>query len=237
MKTRIFPAWISLLLIFATPFSSAQMPTRTGKVAEIINVQSYTYMRLEAPDIWLASTPSTITVGEEIKFSGGMEMRNFHSKTLNRTFESIIFVQKVSPVNQQSKHVQGTKIKDLSSTDSYHNSPEPVSVIAPDRGEISPLIDGKSIAEIHEKSVELNSTAVKLRAMVVKVNQNIMGKNWITLEDGTGQSPKHQLRATSSELVSPGDVVIASGMLKTDVDLGSGYKYDALLENATFLKE
>jgi hypothetical protein len=61
-----------------------------------------------------------------------------------------------------------------------------------------------------------------------------MGKNWITLRDGTGTEPDNKIIATSSELVSPGDLVIASGTVKTDIDIGAGYKYKVLLEEATF---
>jgi hypothetical protein len=68
----------------------------------------------------------------------------------------------------------------------------------------------------------------------MKVSQNIMGKNWITMQDGTGTEPDNRLVATSSELVSPGDLVIASGILKKDIDIGAGYKYKILLEEATF---
>ena len=56
----------------------------------------------------------------------------------------------------------------------------------------------------------------------------------MTLQDGTGTAPNNKLLATSAELVSPGDVVIAKGTLRNDVDLGSGYTYKILLEETTF---
>jgi len=34
-----------------------------------------------------------------------------------------------------------------------------------------------------------------------------MGKNWITLQDGTGTAPNNRLIATSLELVGVGDLV------------------------------
>jgi hypothetical protein len=36
------------------------------------------------------------------------------------------------------------------------------------------------------------------------------------------------------EMASPGDMVIARGIVRTDIDLGSGYKYKVLLEEVTF---
>ena len=108
------------------------------------------------------------------------------------------------------------------------------SVQAPAPGEIPPLSDGKTIVALFAESAQLNKQAVSLRAKVMKVSQNIMGKNWITLQDGTGTEPDNKLVTTSSELVSPGDLIIARGILRKDVDIGAGYKYKVLLEEATF---
>ena len=68
----------------------------------------------------------------------------------------------------------------------------------------------------------------------MKVSLNIVGKNWITLQDGTGTAPDNRLIATSSEVVSVGDLVTVKGVVHTNVDLGSGYTYSVLLEEATF---
>ena len=72
--------------------------------------------------------------------------------------------------------------------------------------------------------------------MVIKVRPNIMSKNWITLQDGTGTAPNDKLMATSSEMVNVGELVTAKGVLQNDVDLGHGYRYAALLEEATFIE-
>jgi len=42
------------------------------------------------------------------------------------------------------------------------------------------------------------------------------------------------LLTTSQEVVAPGDLVIVKGTVATDVDLGYGYEYEVLLEEATF---
>jgi hypothetical protein len=61
-----------------------------------------------------------------------------------------------------------------------------------------------------------------------------MGKNWITLQDGTGSDPDNKILATSQESVAPGALVVARGTVVTDVDLGYGYQYKVLLEEVTF---
>ena len=50
-----------------------------------------------------------------------------------------------------------------------------------------------------------------------------MGRNWITLQDGTGTKPGNKIVATSQETATIGDLVIAKGKINTDVDLGRGY--------------
>ena len=68
----------------------------------------------------------------------------------------------------------------------------------------------------------------------MKVSLDISGKNWITLQDGTGTAPNNKLIATTSEVVAVGDLVTVTGVVHTDVDLGSGYNYSVLLEEAKF---
>ena len=80
----------------------------------------------------------------------------------------------------------------------------------------------------------MSDQTVGLRARVIKVNENIMGKNWITLQDGTGTAPNDKLLATSLESVAPGETVTVRGVVRNDVDLGSGYRYNVLLEEAIF---
>jgi hypothetical protein len=67
--------------------------TLSGKVVETMNAAGYTYVSLEnnGKKTWVAVPATTVKVGQEVTCQPGMEMRNFTSKTLNRTFESIIF--------------------------------------------------------------------------------------------------------------------------------------------------
>jgi len=68
-------------------------PSLSGKVVETMNSGGYTYVSLEnsGKKTWVAIPAAAVKVGQEVTCQPGMEMRNFTSKTLNRTFESIIF--------------------------------------------------------------------------------------------------------------------------------------------------
>lgn len=65
----------------------------SGKVAETMNSGGYTYVSIEksGKKTWVAIPLTPVRVGQEIALQPGMEMKNFTSKTLNRTFESVIF--------------------------------------------------------------------------------------------------------------------------------------------------
>ena len=73
-----------------------------------------------------------------------------------------------------------------------------------------------------------------MQARVVKVNANILDKNWVTLQDGTGAPPEDKLTATTSQVVSVGDEFTVTGIVQNDVSLGSGYDYKVILEEAHF---
>jgi hypothetical protein len=65
----------------------------SGKVVETMNSGGYTYVSLEknGQKSWVAIPAAAVKIGQELTCLPGMEMKNFKSKTLNRSFESIIF--------------------------------------------------------------------------------------------------------------------------------------------------
>lgn len=69
------------------------IPVIKGKVKETLNSSGYTYVLLESKGktIWVAIPETKITVGKEMSFESDKEMKNFYSKSLNRTFDTIIF--------------------------------------------------------------------------------------------------------------------------------------------------
>lgn len=74
--------------------TETEPPRLAGKVVETMDVGGYTYICLERGDgkrIWTALPTMKVTVGQELELLPGMKMANFTSKSLNRTFEVIIF--------------------------------------------------------------------------------------------------------------------------------------------------
>ncbi|MDH4233638.1 MAG: NrfJ-related protein [Gallionella sp.] len=81
--------------------AAAQLPNK-GKVLEVIDTSMYTYLQVsgDSGPVWLAVSKTDIAKGTNVGYANGAVMSNFHSKTLNRTFDKIIFLDKVVPVKK-----------------------------------------------------------------------------------------------------------------------------------------
>ena len=83
------------------------------------------------------------------------------------------------------------------------------------------------------KTVEaLNVEKVKLKGKVVKVNNNIMKKNFLHIQDGTGKEGTNDVTVTSAQTANEGDMVTVVGKVMLDRDFGSGYTYPLIIEDA-----
>ena len=74
---------------------SAQANKRfMGKVAETFNSAGYTYMRVQTADsgdVWAAVMETSVAIGSTVSLTESLTMHDFHSKSLNRTFDKIVF--------------------------------------------------------------------------------------------------------------------------------------------------
>lgn len=80
----------------------ASQLTNSGTVLDVIDSTTYTYMQVssDAGAIWLAAYRNDIAKGDTVNYSKGVVMTNFHSKSLNRTFDKIVFVDAVIPAKK-----------------------------------------------------------------------------------------------------------------------------------------
>ena len=95
----------------------------------------------------------------------------------------------------------------------------------------------KTIAELFAGKSELSGKQVSVRGKVVKYNEQIMGKNWIHLQDGTGDAGSNDLTITTASAAKVGDTVLITGKIVLDKDFGYGYKYELIIEDGTVVIE
>ena len=94
-----------------------------------------------------------------------------------------------------------------------------------------------TVAEILASENSLGGMEVLVRGKVVKFNANVMGKNWVHLQDGTGKVGTNDLTITTDETAELGATVLVRGTVTLNKDFGHGYRYEVLIEDATITTE
>lgn len=93
--------------------------------------------------------------------------------------------------------------------------------------------DVLTIEAVYAGKDRLKGQRIQVSGRVVKVNNGIMGKNFIHIQDGTGRAGANDLTVTTQDLVHVGDQVVATGLVTVARDFGAGYAYPLILEEAT----
>jgi hypothetical protein len=117
--------------------------------------------------------------------------------------------------------------------------PQPtVAYTAVDTTGLNKAEGGKSVAELFAEKDQLAGKTVSVRGKVVKVLANTMDRNWVHLRDGTGADKTNDLTVTTKDpLPGVGATVLVTGTLAKDKNLGLGYQYSVLLEDAKVTTE
>ncbi|MCE9574747.1 MAG: nucleotide-binding protein [Deltaproteobacteria bacterium] len=197
-----------------------------GTVLETMNSGGYTYAKLgrTTGPVWVAGPETKLAVGAVVAPVQGALMTAFHSDTLNRTFDQIYFIPSFpgadgKPVDPHAGAMPATGTPPV--------TPAPV-------GKIDPAEGGQTIAQVFADKAKLGGKPVVVRGQVVKLNEGILGRNWLHIQDGTGAAGTNDLTVTyATGTVAKGDVVVVRGTVALDQDFGAGYKYDVIVENAT----
>ena len=244
--------------VAATPVNKATPAngSLSGKVLETMDSGGYTYVLLETESgkRWVAAPKTTVTVGQTATFAPGMVMRNFKSETLDRTFDEVVFSSgkagghmaaassggacpsgdskagKMGGAGMGMGAMAGSGMGAMKS--SGRVTVPPLDLVI----EKAPGANAYTVAEIYAKGADLNQKKVAVRGKVVKVSANIMGKNWIHMQDGSGkpEAGTHDLVLTSQQKPTVGEVLIGEGVMAADKDFGAGYRYKVIVEETQF---
>jgi len=205
----------------------------TGTLVERIAVAPYVYLRLKTAtgELWVAVLEAPLTVGAQVTVYNALLMEQFESKTLKRTFDRIYFGSLDAP---------GALPTEMAGVGTATGG-EPNSAGAPPAvdAQVAPVAkatgaDARTIAELWTQKERLANAVVSVRGTVVKYNAAVMGKNWIHLQDGSGDAAKgtHDITVTTLDDVAVGATVTITGTLRLNRDVGAGYVYAVLVEDA-----
>lgn len=234
----------------------------TGTIVEAMDVAGYTYLDLDtaAGRVWVAIPQTAVEPGEQVSCLPGMEMTQFYSKSLDKTFERIIFSEGIAGSLSTSPHRGATKLAKAPDSDSFEaavqaereaQSAETSKAIPSggSAGAIAPFAEitvekaagdnSYTVAELHARAAELDGRKVRVRGKVVKYNANIMGRHWLHLQDGTGDPRQntHDLVVTVTSPVEDPDILTVEGVLAADKDFGAGYIYEVIVEQGEILAQ
>ena len=216
------------------PAAPEAAPGKTGKVLETMDAAGYTYIQVDtgSEKFWAAAPQFAAKVGDDVVVPEGMPMPDYHSKTLDRTFDIVYFVPNV--LVGGASNLSGDMPADHPSTDASKTVVETTDV---DLSGITAAEGGVTVADVFAKKAELAGKSVAIRGKVVKFTPEIMGKNWIHLQDGSSDSGKYDLTITTQEQVNVGDVVTFEGTIALNKDFGAGYAYEVIMEEAILQTE
>jgi hypothetical protein len=93
----------------------------------------------------------------------------------------------------------------------------------------------QTVAALNQNKASLAGKTVSAQGKVVKVNNGIMGRNFVHVQDGTGDAAagSNNLIVTSKQTAAVGDQVTISGVVVVNRDFGAGYTYPLLIEEAS----
>jgi len=218
------------LLVASTSLFAAEPPaTVKGEVLETMNAGGYTYLRLKTRDgeTWAAVNRASVSKGAEVTIEKAMEMHDFESKSLKKTFPKILFGNLAS--------ISGGAASGNADMTAAHAG----LAKAKDAGDIQvPKASGanaKTVAEIVKQAGGLKDKPVLVRGKIVKYNAGIMGRNWIHLRDGSGSAAdeSNDILVTTTQQAKLADVVNVQGVVRANKDFGGGYTYKVMIEDAT----
>jgi GW (Gly-Tryp) dipeptide domain len=203
------------------PVDQTPAALHTVLIKEVLEAGGYTYLRADEnnKEVWLAIVKANIVAGNIYTYEDAAPMKNFKSRELNRTFDEVLFVAKLTLkgnnggiTTDKKKLAEEKKANTLSA-----------------KGNVS-------LSDLYKYKESFAGKTIRITGTVTKFNANILGKNWIHVEDGSLKKNPSDIIVTIDEEVKIGDKVICEGQITTDRDFGSGYKFDVMMENAKIIR-
>ena len=230
MIKKITLACLGTLLSVSTAFAINE--PHTVKILEVKDAPGYTYMKVDekGEQYWAAIESTPVKVGQTITLKEQVWMKNFKSKSLDKTFDKVLFAdysrKGISGADNVHK-IHGKMIK-KKQEDSFKPDPKfNEGVVISEEKAIK-----TTITELFKDKNKYKNKNVEIEADVIQVSNKVKGNTWVKIYDGKDgvifRSPNED------EKVEIGDRVKVIGTVNTDVDYGFGFAYEVIGVNAKF---
>jgi hypothetical protein len=200
-----------------------------GVVLEAIDVPNYSYLRVGSKGsegTWIAVPTASVKAGDHVRLDNGMKMTSFTSTVLKRTFPVIYFG------SLQTKRTDQEEVRAAHGQAATPSSDaKPVEKAKGD--------DARTVAETIAQRATLSGKMVRIHGTVVKMTPGIMGKTYLHLRDGSGDAAAgtNDISVTTAATPAVGEVVTVEGTVVLDRDIGAGYKFPTLVDDAKVLPQ
>lgn len=207
---------------------SDESATKLHKVVveEILQTSKYTYLNVseDGEMVWIAIPKKEVEKGGTYYYRGGLKKTNFKSVEHDRVFETVYLV---SDVSKEPNMMGGAK------GDPHANAGNTLPMDK--NAKIEPPPGGITIAELFANRKKYDGQSVRIKGRCVKLNNMIMNRNWIHLQDGSIKDEAVDLTVTTTENIPLGAIVAFEGKITLNKDFGAGYKYEIIMEDAKLL--
>lgn len=213
----------------------------TGSVLETMDSGGYTYVHVDngQQKIWAAAPQFAVAKGEKVTVPEGMPMKDYESKTLNRKFDVVYFVGAIGKGDQPPAlggaapaGGPGMTAEQTQLPEGAHPKLDPAQAAKDANVTFAGIKKAdKTVGEVYAGQAGLGGKDVAVRGKVVKFSPQIMGKNWVHVQDGTGGAGTNDLTVTTADSAKVGDTVLVTGKITLKKDFGMGYKYDLIIED------
>ena len=181
-------------------------------VREVLPSEQYNFLRVSEGDdeYWIATMVKGIEAGKSYYFKDGVLKTDYENKEYQRVFKRMYLVSNI--VEAKTK-------------------PE-IPGIPRKYGRIE--VEGSvSIAELVANAKKYEGQRIRVSGECVKLNPNIMGRNWIHLKDGSKDD--YDLVVTSRDICPEGEVATFEGRVSLNKDFGAGYRYEMIVEDGKLI--
>ncbi|MBE2253031.1 MAG: hypothetical protein IAE78_26095 [Myxococcus sp.] len=222
------------------PSMASDDTTLSGVISEVLQVPNYTYLHLSTPagDEWAAvATTTALAAGQRASVRISTRMENFASKSLGRTFPSIVFgelaagapAQGPGPVDERAALPAG-------------HPPLPGAAAAPQdtvaralaaTRQAEPALSMR-VADVFSERQMLQGRVVKVSGTVSRVT-SVAGVFYGHLKDGsgTGAAQNDDLVIISTQPLTADQQVSLTGTVVLEKDIGIGVKWAVALDQAS----
>lgn len=199
-------------------------------VREAVPTSKYLYLKVSEGnrEYWVATSLSEVSEGQTYFYNEALVKTDFESKEMGRVFDTLYLVTRMVP----EAHGEGLKpVREIP------GPPEQAAGKPAKSGFHGSPVGGKatslSLAELLADPAKYENQVVELKVTCTKVNEAILGRNWLHVTDGSADGK--DLVVTSASTAEVGENITLRAIVHLNRDFGAGYSYDVLLEEGVIL--